>query len=150
MKQIILLSSVILLSFSLYAQDNSYIKGNVSQILSGNEFVILDSSQNEITITLIDTKTVEVSEVSKKVIEYLNDRILNKEIYFSIERVDDTKILGSLLYNCEAMDNMTFEENEIPCTSGKVLNIELIKLRYLKYIGSNDFLKKISEGEDPW
>ncbi len=135
-QNIILIIVFLILSFKIYGQD--YIKGKVIEIVDVNSFKIISKGNIK---SVIIYETVVNAKLREKGIIYLKNTIYNKDICIHIDELTDNDIFGSILYNCVTSDDFILDD--IPCIKANNLNIELIKLGYLKYTGNNKFLLKL-------
>ena len=127
-----------MLSNQLYSQE--YIKGRIIEIVDVNSFKIITKGEIK-SVIINDTK---VNNDTRKVgFNYLKNNIFDKDIYVHINKLTDNYIFGSILYNCITSDD--FKLDDIPCIEANNLNIELIRLGYLKYTGNNKFLLKLNQ-----
>ncbi len=137
--KIILISFILVANFS-FAQSN--IEGNVIKIISFNSFEII--ADNKIfEVVLNDTSTTGNENQNKLAKEYLNKNILGKSVVVTVMYENNNKLYASVLYNCKHLQNIKYNQNDIQCSEGNVLDIEMIKLGLIKYIGKNDFLKSL-------
>jgi len=128
---------------NIYGQD--FVKGKALKVISTNSFLIEQSdSKTNFLVQLNDTKAISDNDKNySKAINYLQDKILNKEIYFLIGKEEDGIVNVSIVYDCIVNDNQTLN-NGLPCLSANYLDVEMIKKGYVRYIGSNEYLKKLA------
>ncbi len=124
----------------LNAQD--YRKGRVVKILTTNSLLIQrDKELDSVVFVINDTKSLNKSDkLFNKGIKYLNQVVLNKEVYFDTFTKKGKKFIGSIIYNCKANDGK-YLSNELPCLSANFLDAELINKKFVIYTGSNEYLK---------
>lgn len=123
-----------------YGFAQSSLIGEVYEITGPNSFSI-EMKDTTSSIVLEDTQVIVADSIA---VSYLNEKILGVIIIVVPSKIESGKVYGSILYNCEKQKGVSYD-SDIPCTSGNVLNIEMIKNGYVKYIGSNEFLKKLSK-----
>jgi hypothetical protein len=119
------------------------ISGNVTSITSANSFQIIDDQKKVFSIFLNETAVYNDDNLNKSAKDYLIKKIVGKNVIVTISSKKDSKIYGSVLYNCKQLPNIKYEQNDIPCSEGNVLDIEMIQLGFVKYIGQNEYLKSI-------
>lgn len=127
----------------LFAQTN--LDGSVITITGGNSFKAIDKEKNTFEVVLNDTALFDDDNLNNLAKNYLENKILGKNVFITIMSKEGNKIYGSVLYNCKQQKDLQYKKNEIPCSEGNVLDIELIELGFIKYIGHNDYLIKISK-----
>ncbi len=111
----------------------------VSKINSANNFTIISGSKSY-TVTLTDTKLYENSQTNLDAVKYLTEKLLSKDVVITDIVKQGDVIMGNAIYNCINYN----VKDDIPCSAGNVLNVEMLKLKLIQYSGSNEFLKKIS------
>lgn len=134
---------VFIISNSLLGQ--TQIGGNVTSITSANSFKIIDDQKNIFEVFLNDTTLYNDANLNISAKVYLEKKIVGKNIVITVASQNDSKIYGSVLYNCKQLPNVNYKQNDIPCSEGNVLDIEMIQLGLIKYIGQNEYLKSISK-----
>ena len=130
---------------NMLSYSQNHISVRVVKIVDSNTFIAKDSLNNSKTLVLNDTRPMKLSKDKKEqVIKYLEDRILHKEVVFSIDKYREKAIHGSILYNCILYPNDS-NDYDVPCMKAKVLNVDMIRLGYIEYIGNNKFFKKLRQ-----
>jgi hypothetical protein len=132
-----------MISNLLFSQTN--FDGSVITITGGNSFKAIDKEKNTFEVVLNDTALFDDDIQNKLAKDYLENKILGKNVFITIMSMEGNKIYGSVLYNCKQQRALQYKKNDIPCSEGNVLDIEMIELGFIKYIGQNDYLKKISK-----
>lgn len=124
------------------AQD--FIKGRIVEIYSTNSFLLENENSSPLKVWLNDTEPIkQTDEKYSKAMEYLRNRILDKEVYYTKEKEIDEILHVSIIYDCRKNDNEILN-NTLPCQSANPLDIEMIQNGYVKYVGENESLKKIA------
>lgn len=130
---------ILIVNFS-FAQSNT--GGIVTKIISCNSFK-MTSSDKTFEVVLNDTAASDDDNQNRLAKDYLEKNILGKNVVVTIIKESSNKLYGSVLYNCKQHQNIQYKQNDIPCSEGNVLDIEMIKLGLIKYTGENDFLKSL-------
>ncbi len=142
MKYLLLLLFV---SHCTYSQKSEFLKGKITKVISPIQFVLTDSIERNHRIYLDDIKLYDNDSINLKAVDFVNSKISKKTVYFSKIKVKDQKLYGYILYECIGDDSYDFGEGDIPCITGNILNVDLMVNKYVKYIGSDDFFKSISQ-----
>jgi hypothetical protein len=137
-----LLVLFILVGSTAYSQN--YLKGKITSITGANSFNILTTEKKVYEIILVDTKAFDEPEKIKLAYDYLEKNVLNKDIFIIIISEVDSIIYGSVLYNCKQINGIVYNNDEMPCSEGNILDMEMVKFGLLKYVGNVDFIKKIT------
>jgi len=67
-----------------------------------------------------------------------------EDVFYVTPEIESGGVIdGWILYNCQITQGLT-PDDQIPCSSGNPLNIELIKKTYFRYVGDDNFLKNIT------
>lgn len=137
--------SLLILFFTSVVQAQNF-SGKVVDILATNAFVVERTSGDSLKVALQDTAPIESAEKQKLALAYLRQKIHGKNVLVvpSDKITERGEIEVSILYNCEQIEGVNYENEEIPCSRGNVLDVEMIKEGLLRYIGDNAFLKKLS------
>ncbi|WP_156113881.1 hypothetical protein [Flavobacterium rivuli] len=131
--------SLLILIFCISCTAQVSMTGMVSKINSANNFTIISGSKSY-TVTLTDTKLYENSQTNLDAVKYLTEKLLSKDVVITDIVKQGDVIMGNAIYNCINYN----VKDDIPCSAGNVLNVEMLKLKLIQYSGSNEFLKKIS------
>lgn len=127
------------LFFMICPQQDEVLKAKVIDIIEANHYLIKDQSGKEYSVILNDTKPC-ANKKRNEALEYVKGKIYKKTVYVIIDKQTSSQIKGSIIYECdEVNDNV----NDIPCQSANSLDLELIKLGYVTYTGTNEFLKRL-------
>lgn len=140
-----ILSFVLFFSvFTVDSQEKDFKQGRIIKVLGTNSFVIEKVDSGGVFFAEInDTEAISPEEDKySKAIEYLTRKVLEKEIYFTIEKTRDSILDVSIIYDCIPNDNELLD-SELPCLSASYLDIEVIKNGFVKYVGNNEHLKKL-------
>lgn len=117
------------------------LKAVVIEIIEANHYIVTDDSGKEYSVILSDTKLSANETKKNEALKYVKEKIYKKTVYVFIDKQTNSQIYGSLIYECdEVNDNV----NDIPCQSANSLDLELIKLGYITYTGANKFLKQLN------
>ena|SRR5690606_9561924 len=117
------------------------LKAVVIEIIEANHYIVTDDSGKEYSVILSDTKLSANETKKNEALKYVKEKIYKKTVYVFIDKQTNSQIYGSLIYECdEVNDNV----NDIPCQSANSLDLELIKLGYVIYTGANKFLKQLN------
>ncbi|NLN33068.1 MAG: hypothetical protein GX159_05685 [Flavobacteriaceae bacterium] len=117
------------------------LKAVVIEIIEANHYIVTDDSGKEYSVILSDTKLSANETKKNEALKYVKEKIYKKTVYVFIDKQTNSQIYGSLIYECdEVNDNV----NDIPCQSANSLDLELIKLGYVTYTGANKFLKQLN------
>ncbi|WP_299363372.1 hypothetical protein [Winogradskyella sp.] len=121
----------------------------VTEILGTNKFSILQKSDSSpIILQLNDTDSLPKNHSKhSKAIQYLESKILNKDVYVHILGTNDKIYNGSITYDC-IPNNDKETRDEQPCLSSNFLDLELIKYGYIIYKGDNEFLKRMGNASN--
>jgi hypothetical protein len=130
---------IILINTLSYGVAQNSLTGKVYEIISPNSFKI-ETKDTTSTIVLEDALVIVSDSIA---ISYLKEKILNQNVIVVPSKIESGNIYASILYNCEKLKGVSYDD--IPCSSGNVLNIEMIRNGYLKYTGDNKFLLQLSE-----
>lgn len=128
---------------NIYSQE--YKQGIVVSLLSTNQFELKPNGEDKtILVSINDTNPISKdNKIYSDGIDYLSERILNKKVHYVIEKIINDRISVSIIYNCESPETNQ-SPDELPCNSANFLDIELMKLGFVKYVGENQYLKGIS------
>lgn len=129
---------ILFISYNSVAQVS--LISNVNKINSGNSFTIISNNSSH-TVVLKDTKLYENSQNNENAIKYLTEKILSKEVVITEITEQKDLIVGNVIYNC-VKNNLS---DDIPCSEGHILNVEMFKQKLIQYTGTNKFLKSISD-----
>ena len=66
---------------------------------------------------------------------------LDNLFYINVESKVNNRLVGWIIYNCNLSERVDIKD-EIPCSKGNLLNLELLDRGYFEYIGNNDYLKR--------
>jgi hypothetical protein len=135
-----------LLFFMNSQQQDEIFKAVVIEILATNHYIVTDESGKEYSVILNDTKLSSNEAKNKEALIYVNEKIYKKTVYVFIDKQTNNQIYGSLIYDCEEANE--YLEIDIPCQNANFLDFELIKLGYITYTGTNEFLKQLDRDKD--
>src|SRR5690606_6413451 len=92
---------MMLVTSGLKAQNQDFVKGRVIEINDSNCFKIIDEKNDEKNIVIYQTKPItEPDEIPAKALQYLKEKIKDKEVYVFLEEVEKDILKGSVIYNC--------------------------------------------------
>jgi len=135
-----------LLFFMINSQQDEVLKAKVIDIIETNQYLVKDESDKKYSVILNDTKPCANVAKSNEALEYVKNKIYGKTVYVIIDKKTGSQIKGSIIYECDELNGNV--KNDIPCESANPLDLELIKLGYVTYTGTNKFLKRLSQGVD--
>lgn len=129
------LTSIIFLFMITLSYSQNTMTGSVLKIKDGNSFVFISENKLRYIVQLKDTKVK-----STKAKDYLSKTILGKNVVLSDVEIEKKSIKAVVIYNCKFISE---NNDDIPCSEGNILNIEMLKFDFLDYTGEDNYLKKL-------